>query len=61
MSRLTIIQSDYRSGRHNAYPESSTLSRKKSSLPTIKPRVPEPEAKRGATLTITNHPDRVTK
>ena len=56
MSRLSIIQSDYQSGRHNTGPKSSALSRKKSALLTIKPRVPEPVTKRGSTLRI-NYPE----
>ena len=56
MSRLTIVKSDYRSGRHNAYPTFPAFAGKKKALSTIKPRVPEPVAKRGATLRI-NDPD----
>lgn len=56
MSRLAIIKSDYRSGRHNAYPAFPAFARKKNALSPNKPRVPEPVAKRGATLRI-NDPD----
>ena len=61
MSRLSIIQSNHHSGRHNVCPNFQSLLRKKSALSMNKQRVREPEAKRGSTLTITNHPDRVTK
>lgn len=56
MSRLAIIKSDYRSGRHNVCPNFQALLRKKSASSTNKQRVPEPVAKRGATLRI-NDPD----
>ena len=61
MSRLSIIQSNHFSGRHNVCPNFQTLLRKKRLSSTNKQRVREPEAKRGATLPITNHPDRVAK